>query len=302
MAPALGKRKRQAAGKAGDDQQDDENTRLLEQEAQEILRRHFEAKFKPLPQVEKKAYAVDEEQPEKTSEEDSEWGGISDEEQDAVQIVEHTDAQSRITTMSKDELKSYMVRPSAPHSQFMLLDANWKQSFKPPKAAYKMPATSSKSGGGAEDDDTSEAANLKKDLALQRLLTESHLLESSTNPTLSGNNRHRATDLRIQALGAKTSILKQDKMPMTHRKGMITKQREKEEKRRREARENGIILEKAKVAKKTSESKRDRGVGGPGVGKFSGGMLKLSKKDISEIEGPKRTAFSKGGKGRKRGR
>ena len=86
-------------------------------------------------------------------------------------------------------------------------------------------------------------------------------------------------------------------MPMAHRKGMITKRTEKEEKRRREARENGIILEKAKVAKKSSEPKRDRGVGGPGVGKFSGGMLKLSKKDISDIEGPKRDNFSRGGRG-----
>jgi hypothetical protein len=114
MAPALGKRKRQAARQAADDHQDDENTSLLEQEAQEILRRHFEAKFKPLPQVQKKADVVDEEQLEESSVEGSEWGGILDEEQDAVQIVEHTDSQSRITTMSKDELKAYMVRLFAP--------------------------------------------------------------------------------------------------------------------------------------------------------------------------------------------
>jgi hypothetical protein len=156
-----------------------------------------------------------------------------------------------------------------------------------------------KSEVGAEDDDSSEAANLKKDLALQRLLTESHLLESATNPTLSGNNRHRATDLRLRTLGAKTSILKQEKMPMSHRKGMIAKQMEREEKRRREAKENGIILEKTNVSKKNSDVKRDRGVGAPGVGKFSGGTLKLSKKDISDIEGPRRSAFSRGGKGGK---
>lgn len=156
-----------------------------------------------------------------------------------------------------------------------------------------------KSEVGAEDDDSSEAANLKKDLALQRLLTESHLLESATNPTLSGNNRHRATDLRLRTLGAKTSILKQEKMPMSHRKGMIAKRMEREEKRRREAKENGIILEKTNVSKKNSDVKRDRGVGAPGVGKFSGGTLKLSKKDISDIEGPRRSAFSRGGKGGK---
>ena len=151
-----------------------------------------------------------------------------------------------------------------------------------------------------ENDDPSEAANLKKDLALQRLLAESHLLESATNPTLHGNNRHKATDLRLQALGARASILKQENMPMAHRKGMVAKQIEREEKRRREAKENGIILEKAKVIRKHPESKRDRGVGAPGVGKISGATLKLNKKDIFDIEGrPRRSTTSRGGRGGK---
>ena len=64
---------------------------------------------------------------------------------------------------------------------------------------------------------------------------------------------------------------------MSHRKGIVAKKTEKEETRRKEARENGIILEKAKM-KKSIEGKRDRGVGAPGVGKFSGGTLNLSKK------------------------
>ena len=86
---------------------------------------------------------------------------------------------------------------------------------------------------------------------------------------------------------------------MAHRKGMVAKQMEREEKRRREAKENGIILEKAKTIKKRSDGKRDKGIGGPGVGKFSGGTLKLSKKDIFDIEGPPRGTV---GRGRKRGR
>ena len=89
---------------------------------------------------------------------------------------------------------------------------------------------------------------------------------------------------------------------MAHRKGIIAKQTEKEGKRRREARENGIILEKVKMGTKGSGGKRERGVGAPGVGKFSGGTLKLSKKDIFEIEGPKKSAASRGGRGGGRGR
>ena len=104
--------------------------------------------------------------------------------------------------------------------------------------------------------------------------------------------------MRLQTLGSKTSIFKQEKMPMSHRKGIISKQTEREDKRRKEAKKNGIILEKAKMGtKKGSDGKRDRGVGAPGVGKFSGGTLKLSKKDIFDIEGPKSSTSSRGGRG-----
>jgi hypothetical protein len=43
------------------------------------------------------------------SEDDSDWDGISDEEENAVQVVEHTEAQARTAAMSKEELKSFMV-------------------------------------------------------------------------------------------------------------------------------------------------------------------------------------------------
>jgi hypothetical protein len=81
---------------------------------------------------------------------------------------------------------------------------------------------------------------------------------------------------------------------MAHRKGMIAKQSEREAKRRREAKESGIILEKAKIEKKSSGGKRDRGVGAPAVGKFLGGTLKLSKKDIFDIEGPRKGLSNEG--------
>ena len=149
-----------------------------------------------------------------------------------------------------------------------------------------------------EKDDT---ANLAKDLALQRLLKESHLLDASTSSSLnpSGGNRHKAIDLRLQALGSKTSILTQVKMPMSYRKGMIAKATERDEKRRRQAKDNGIILEKVKKGSKLVESRRERGIGAPSIGKFTGGMLKLSKRDVASIEGPKKSAGN-GGKGRRK--
>ena len=170
------------------------------------------------------------------------------------------------------------------------------QSAKPPSFGVTTVSTGKrKQVDSADIDDASaDAANLKKDLALQRLLKESHLLDPQSSLVHSGRNRHKALDLRLQDLGSRSSIFQQQNMPLTQRKGIKTKAAEREENRRRMAQENGIILDKAVKSKKRDESKRQRGIGAPSVGKFQGGMLKLSKKDIATIEGPKRTV-----KGRK---
>jgi hypothetical protein len=76
---------------------------------------------------------------------------------------------------------------------------------------------------------------------------------------------------------------------MAQRKGIIAKSEAKDDTRRRQAQENGIILEKAVKGKSKDSNKRQRGIGAPRIGKFQGGMLKLSKKDVSDIEGPKKS-------------
>ena len=104
----LGKRKRQSVDMSRRTREGDSDASdSPELDAQEIFRRHFEAQFKPLPEVKKPIKYV-EELPEDESEEESEWGGITDEE-DGVQVVEHTDAQARTAAMSKEELKKFMV-------------------------------------------------------------------------------------------------------------------------------------------------------------------------------------------------
>lgn len=172
------------------------------------------------------------------------------------------------------------------------------QNARPPvlelDAAQIKTKTTSKPTKPADDeqDQASDADNLKNDLALQRLLKESHLLESASELAPTGKNRHKALDLRMQNLGAKSSLYQQ-KMPSSHRRGIKAKVATKDEKRRREARENGIVLEKPTAkAKPSSTKKRERGVGGPSVGKFSGGTLNLSQRDINAITGS----------GRKKGR
>lgn len=144
----------------------------------------------------------------------------------------------------------------------------------------------------SKDESDDETDNLKNDLALQRLLRESHLLGVSSSLSPTGNNRHKAIDLHLQTVGAKSSILTQEKMPMAHRKGIVVKAKQVEEKRRKEARENGIILEKEKRAKTVRSKNRDRGIGGPGVGRFKGGTLRLSKYDLADIRGTRNGKFS----------
>lgn len=106
--------------------------------------------------------------------------------------------------------------------------------------------------------------------------------------------------MRVQALGSKVSIHKQEKMPMGMRKGMVAAADAREVKRRREAKENGVILER-----ETGKGKRrDRGGGGgggravdtPGVGRFKGAELRISEHDVRRIEGSRDT-FGRGGRG-----
>lgn len=172
----------------------------------------------------------------------------------------------------------------------MLIDA-LSQNAKPPSSSSSTskPATITKDASDSDDDKAGDAENLKQDLALQRLLRESHLLESASDLAPTGKNRLKALDLRMQAIGAKTSLYKQEKMPSSHRRGIKAKAATKEEKRRREAKENGIILEKpAPKASKSSSGRRERGIGGPTIGKFAHGALNLAKRDLEAMQGPKR--------------
>ncbi|KAF3930008.1 hypothetical protein ABW19_dt0200300 [Dactylella cylindrospora] len=139
-------------------------------------------------------------------------------------------------------------------------------------------------------DDPTDLQNLKNDVALQTLLRESHLLDRSTLTHSSGKNRHKAIESRIQSLGG-TPMTQLDgstaRIPMHIRKGMVRKKEMREEKRRRVAKENGVVLAKGdKKRKKEGRGKggRDAGVGNPSVGKFRRGALVLSRKDVAGMK------------------
>ena len=148
------------------------------------------------------------------------------------------------------------------------------------------------------EDDISDANNLKHDLALQRLLKESHILDPNAFggriSAPEGKGRLKALDLRIRDLGAKKSTSEQEKMPLSHRRGISAKVASRQDKRRQDAAENGVVLEKAKLESK-SIKRREGAIGTPRVGKFKGGTLRLSSRDVRSIEGPKQN----GQRGRK---
>jgi hypothetical protein len=114
--------------------------------------------------------------------------------------------------------------------------------------------------------------------------------------------------LRLLELGSKTSIFAQKNMPKHQRVGIQKKKEDREFERRREAKENGIVLERVKREGTDGRgggfggsNKRERGIGNPSVGRFSGGTLKLSQRDVDGITGPPKSS-GRGGRGGKAGR
>ncbi|KAM5351430.1 hypothetical protein ACJ41O_004153 [Fusarium nematophilum] len=286
---------------------------VSEEDAAAIFRRHFEAQFSPLPSAGKKTKPAksevedDEEVSEGSEVEEQdggggdegegedEWGGFSDdesseeeEEVSTIEVVDHSRIQtSKPTTMSKRELKAFMSsRP--PDQTSRTVDTSTSATI--PSSISTLP----------ED----APSLLAQDLELRRLLSESHLLAPALTAAgttvapkafAAGRTRHKATDLRVQALGSKVSIHKQEKMPMNMRKGIVAAAGARETKRRREAKENGIILERETGKKKRRDRGRDPAVDRPGVGRLKGAELRLSDRDVRSIEGG-RDAFGRRGK------
>ncbi|KAI9807334.1 MAG: hypothetical protein M1833_000077 [Piccolia ochrophora] len=242
--------------------------------AHDIFRAHFEDQFQPL-KAEVHTFEADSQPDLETPPEiieESEWDGLSasDDDTRTVEVIDYTRTpRSERDELSKAESKSFMTS-------------------KPPtmRTETRLPPGSRLVKDSGQED-ANDAANLKHDVALQRLLKESHLLDTSASLSPSSYKRHKAIDLRLLSLGSRASIFEQDRMPLSHRKGIAIKSAQREEKRRREAKESGIILEKPTKLKPSTDRKRDIGPDGPSVGTFKRGMLRLSKADVTDIERPK---------------
>lgn len=189
-----------------------------------------------------------------------------------------------------------------------------------------------KKQGAKEDGD-----NLENDLKLQRLLQESHILAdqqqySGADLTLqtldyeepTGKARQRTLDSRIRSIASVNSATgglpkKLEKMPMSMRKGMVSKYEKRVAKYEEEAKNAGIVLSKIKKGerrniqsgkgatsitdrigsgKKSDIRIRDRGLKISSVGRSTRNGLVISKDDIERINnaGKRRTGGKKGGR------
>lgn len=81
-------------------------------------------------------------------------------------------------------------------------------------------------------------------------------------------------------------------------KGLKRAREDRETKRRREAKEAGIILEREE-RKSSKPVNRERGVGAPSIGRFKGGALIIGKDEVAAMTKSKSKSGGKGGKGGK---
>ena len=81
------------------------------QRLQALLRRNFEATFEPLPNSENAATSTFQDETRSTDEgEETAWEGLSDTEEQNVDVVQHLTSRSAKSAVSREELKKFMVR------------------------------------------------------------------------------------------------------------------------------------------------------------------------------------------------
>jgi hypothetical protein len=121
MAPHLGKRKRitreelEEASRSPTPETGSGSSGSEEEEGgadiHDIFRRAFEAKFKPLEVEKKKLELEKEDEVLEDEEEESDWSGISDEDEEAhkIEVVDVSQSHNKNERMSKAEMRAFMV-------------------------------------------------------------------------------------------------------------------------------------------------------------------------------------------------
>lgn len=178
------------------------------------------------------------------------------------------------------------------------------------------PSKDKQKKGGSDDDDDDDLTNAQNDKLLHQLV-HTKILSGSLNPDLDLTPAQRRKALAGRVLEAAGQVKlgkgetavrakERNKAAKHIREGLIAKQKERREKELEEAKHMGNYHPALKQLfetdlEKKPQKKRERGLK-MGVGKFSGGILKLSKDDIAKATGgtSRDLRKRKGGKGGKR--
>lgn len=131
-----------------------------------------------------------------------------------------------------------------------------------------------------KETDEAEVEDSRNDLALRRLLKESHLLsEPHVSLKSRGKSRHEALQARIEALGGAKAKPQQHSWKI--KSGIERKARDRATREAKEAKDAGILMARhSGVSKQKAKHRngRDRGLNfTKEIGKFRKGNLALSK-------------------------
>ncbi|KAF9263489.1 hypothetical protein L218DRAFT_999373 [Marasmius fiardii PR-910] len=171
-----------------------------------------------------------------------------------------------------------------------------------------------------EEDEADERTNVENDALLHRLV-HTRLLSGSLNPglELTHAERQKALSGRVLELSGSAKLGRGEKIARSEernkaskrvREGLLNKERQRRKAKLEEAKNLGTyhpklkrLFEDSDSLTETKSQKRQRGLQ-MGIGKFSGGTLKLSRDEINLVQGrpSNKHKGGNGGNGRDRSR
>lgn len=268
-----------------------------------------------------------EESPEELENEDfEEWGGFSNaavstylsEGNDDDASYEYDDGFTASSSTKMPDVVVFSDSRQKPSEQF---SKTQKKAFMSSKVARVTSITEANGGPhqNQNEDDTNnheDISNAQNDALLHRLV-HTKLLSGSLNPALNLTHaqRDRALSGRVLELAGETKLGKgevtiraaeRNKASKRVREGLLRKKDEREKQQLEEAKNLGNYHPTLKKLFDTSSGSSDRqrrirGLG-MGVGKFSGGTLKLSKEEINSVTGRRVHGAARYGHNTSRGR
>lgn len=262
-----------------------------------LMKRQFEEQFgkvEGLPESEDEFDNESEEEAQDDEDEDSENDnveGSSDGENNSefdLEMEEYEHFQDEVPSDSGSESDEGPIVVRHSESGFKVeATKQEKKLFLSSKAPQQEPKPEPKRRQRANEPDEDERQNLDDDLALQRLIKESHILAEAglsgvdISTGVIGKARHKTLDSRMNDLGLKK--LKEGQMPMKMRQALSAKQQQRKDRHVAQAKEAGIILARSATAKEPRKNvKRERGLKINSVGRETRHGLIISKSEIAK--------------------